>query len=275
MFDTFLTVVGVVITNLDRHRVESTGNTVVNFRLASTSRRYDRSNNTWTDRETLFIRVACWRQLAENIFQSVYKGDPVMVTGRVYTRSYLAGDGTRRWTYEMDASAVGHDLARGVSSFVRNQRAGAPELAAAVTALAGTAEDPLSPEGDPGPLLPDAGPDDPDRLAVVAAGPPGVPATDDITTNEVTTSDTNAGDTNAGDVNAGDTSTGDTNTSDGTGGDGTDDSAAAGARPVPATAARSGNGAGRKSGSGSGKGRGSGGGSGGAAPVEERMVGAA
>jgi single-strand DNA-binding protein len=149
MFDTYLTVVGVVITNLDRRRVESTGATVVNFRVASTSRRFDRESGAWTDRETLFLGVTCWRQLAENVFQSLYKGDPVLLTGRVYSRSFTTADGTKRWTYEMDAASVGHDLGRGVSSFVRNQRASAADLAAVTSELTGTVEDPLDADGGP------------------------------------------------------------------------------------------------------------------------------
>lgn len=147
MFDTHLTVVGVVITNLDRRRVESTGATVVNFRMASTSRRFDKESGVWTDGETLFLRVTCWRQLGENAFQSLYKGDPVLVTGKVYSRSFTATDGSKRWTYEMDATTVGHDLSRGVSSFVRNQRASAADLPAVTSELAGTVEDPLGDAG--------------------------------------------------------------------------------------------------------------------------------
>jgi single-strand DNA-binding protein len=172
MFDTYLTVVGVVITNLDRRRVESTGATVVNFRVASTSRRFDKESGAWTDRETLFLGVTCWRQLGENAFQSLYKGDPVVVTGRVYSRSFTTTDGTKRWTYEMDAAAVGHNLDRGVSSFVRNQRANAADLAAVTSELAGTVEDPLEAGGVPGSEHepePEGAPHDADRLAIVAA----------------------------------------------------------------------------------------------------------
>jgi single-strand DNA-binding protein len=161
MFDTYLTVVGVVITNLDRRRVESTGTTVVNFRMASTSRRFDRESDTWTDRETLFLRVTCWRQLGENAYQSIYKGDPVVVSGRVYSRSFTAADGAKRWTYEMDASSVGHDLSRGVSSFVRNQRGGAADLSAVTSELVGTAEDALA--------VPEDVPDDLEQLAEAGA----------------------------------------------------------------------------------------------------------
>lgn len=74
MFDTTLTVVGMVISNPERRRTENTGSSVTNFRIASTSRRFDRATEKWTDRDTLFLKITCWRQLGNNVFNSVYRG---------------------------------------------------------------------------------------------------------------------------------------------------------------------------------------------------------
>ena len=94
---------------------------VASFRIASTSRRYDKENERWVDNESLFATVTCWRWMAENVAESLHKGQPVIASGRLYSREYKI-DEHLRVSYELDADAVGHDLARGRSEFSRSQR---------------------------------------------------------------------------------------------------------------------------------------------------------
>jgi single-strand DNA-binding protein len=54
--------------------------------------------------------------MAENVAFSVHKGQPVVVTGRYYSREYELNE-TVRVSYELEANAVGHDLTRGTSEF--------------------------------------------------------------------------------------------------------------------------------------------------------------
>lgn len=125
MNDTHVTVVGNLVTKPERRRLDSNGATVVNFRIGSTARRFDKGSGGWVDGNSLFVKVSCWRGLGDNAYQSLFKGDPVLVTGRLYTREYQAEDGTRRVSYELEATAVGHNLARGTSTF-RRVRAAQP-----------------------------------------------------------------------------------------------------------------------------------------------------
>jgi single-strand DNA-binding protein len=48
-------------------------------------------------------------------------GDPVIVSGRLHTSDWIGDDKIRRQTYELDASAVGHDLSRGFDKFTRRR----------------------------------------------------------------------------------------------------------------------------------------------------------
>jgi single-strand DNA-binding protein len=84
--------------------------------VASTSRRFDREHQRWIDNATLFVNVTCWWAMAENVAFSVHKGQPVVVTGRYYSREYELNE-TVRVSYELEANAVGHDLTRGTSEF--------------------------------------------------------------------------------------------------------------------------------------------------------------
>lgn len=92
MNDTYVTVVGNVVEN-PRYLATASGAHLASFRLASTSRRYDRQEGRWRDGDTLFLNVACWRWLGDNVAASVKKGDPLVVSGRLRMRSYTGKDG--------------------------------------------------------------------------------------------------------------------------------------------------------------------------------------
>jgi len=100
-------------------RLTGSGTKVVNFRVATTERRYDRGVNGWRDGDTLFFSVSCWRTLGENILDSLHKGDPVVVQGRLRDGSWEK-DGVTYPKVEIEATAVGHDLSRGVSRFTKS-----------------------------------------------------------------------------------------------------------------------------------------------------------
>jgi single-strand DNA-binding protein len=120
MNDTIMTIVGNVVDE-PRMRLTKNGHPVTSFRVASTSRRFDREQENWIDNATLFVTVTCWRGLAENVADSLHKGQPVIVTGRYYTREYTVEEQTRV-AYELEAQAVGHDLSRGTSQFRKTVR---------------------------------------------------------------------------------------------------------------------------------------------------------
>jgi single-strand DNA-binding protein len=117
MTDT-LTLTGLVATT-PRHLTTSEGLQITSFRLASTQRRFDRGSQKWIDGETNWYTVTAFRQLALNVVASVMKGQRVVVSGRLRIRDWESGDraGT---TVEIDADALGHDIAWGTSVFTRS-----------------------------------------------------------------------------------------------------------------------------------------------------------
>ncbi|MFF5175093.1 single-stranded DNA-binding protein [Micromonospora sp. NPDC000089] len=121
MFDTYVTIVGNVLTAPEWRRTTSSGTLVANFKVASTARRLDRDSGRWVDGNSLRVRVNCWRKLAEGVASSVMVGDPVVVAGRLYTRDWTDDAGNHRTLYELEAVAVGHDLSRGRARFLRNK----------------------------------------------------------------------------------------------------------------------------------------------------------
>ncbi|QHA04785.1 single-stranded DNA-binding protein [Streptomyces broussonetiae] len=100
------------------------------FRLAVTSRYWDREKSAWTDGHTNFFTVWANRQLAVNVMASVEVGQPVVVQGRLKVRTEVR-DGQQQWaSADIDAAAIGHDLARGTAAF---QRAARPETQPSAT----------------------------------------------------------------------------------------------------------------------------------------------
>jgi single-strand DNA-binding protein len=124
MNDTFITVAGNLVDD-PQLRETNSGTRYVSFRVGSTSRRYDGETGGWIDGDRLFVGVKAWRGMAENIAASLKKGQPVVLTGRFYCREYVK-DEASRVAYEVDVTAIGHDLSRGQSDFTKVARVYAP-----------------------------------------------------------------------------------------------------------------------------------------------------
>ena len=120
MNDIITTVIGNAVTDVSL-RVTSSGTSVASFRIASNSRRFDKSTNSWIDQEPSYLSITAWAQLAENVALSVYKGQGLVVTGKLKVRQWQDADksGTN---VEIDATAIGHDLNRGTSEFTKVKR---------------------------------------------------------------------------------------------------------------------------------------------------------
>ncbi|MCW2639513.1 MAG: single-strand binding protein [Dactylosporangium sp.] len=149
MFDTTVTIVGNALNAPELRRTSGTNTLVASFRVASTSRRYDRDSGRWVDGPSLRVRVNCWRRLAEGVTQSVVTGDPLVVTGRMFTRDWVGEDGQHRVSYELEAIAVGHDLSRGFAKFSRHRPAGLTTAVEDAESDARIAGEPTVPAGSP------------------------------------------------------------------------------------------------------------------------------
>ena len=144
MRETPVTVVGTLVSDMRPRRVGPDGTLVLNFRVACNERRFDKMSESWVDGESLYLSVSCWRRLAENA-ASLVKGDPVIVRGKLRTREWTTEQGERRSVVELEANAVGPDLAR-CAATVRKQRREEPPRG-------GDEDVPASPEEDPSDLL--------------------------------------------------------------------------------------------------------------------------
>jgi single-strand DNA-binding protein len=117
-----LTLVGWLGTE-PRHYPGTNGATpFTTFRMASTRRWFDRDKGVWADGRTEWFTVKSWRSAARNVAESLRKGDPVVVHGRLSTEEWTGPDGSRT-TLVLDAIAIGPDLAYGSARYSRTVHA--------------------------------------------------------------------------------------------------------------------------------------------------------
>ena len=101
-------------------RFTSSGAPVASFTVAHTPRTFDRAANEWKDGEAMFLACSAWRQLAENVAETLSaKGMRVIVQGRLKQRSYETKEGERRTVYEVDVEEVGPSLLRATAVVTR------------------------------------------------------------------------------------------------------------------------------------------------------------
>ncbi|MEO8518130.1 MAG: single-stranded DNA-binding protein [Dermatophilaceae bacterium] len=90
----------------------------VTFRVASNVRRVNFKTGEYIDAGTNFVNVTAFRALGINLANSLKKGEPVIVYGRMRINQWVNGEKSGT-TVEIDAYNVGHDLTWGQSTFTK------------------------------------------------------------------------------------------------------------------------------------------------------------
>src|SRR5450432_309904 len=120
--DTAITIVGNLVGDPEL-RDTPTGQAVATFRVASTPRFLDKQTNEWKDGDSLFLSCNVWRQVAENVAESLQRGMRVIVSGRLRQRSYETKEGEKRTVYEIEVDEVGPSLRNASAKVVKSNRA--------------------------------------------------------------------------------------------------------------------------------------------------------
>ena len=121
--DTIITIIGNLTADPEL-RFTPSGAAVASFTVASTPRTFDRQAGKWKDGETLFMPCQAWRQMAENIAESLTKGTRVIVQGRLVQRSYTTREGENRTVVEMQVDEIGPSLRYAKAQVTRQPRGG-------------------------------------------------------------------------------------------------------------------------------------------------------
>lgn len=117
-----ITIVG-NITRDPELRYTPSGQSNTRFGVAVNRRWQDRSSGEWQE-ATSFFDVVCWRELAENVSESLGKGNRVVVTGRLEQRTWETKEGDKRNVVEIIADDVAPSLRFATAKVERNERRG-------------------------------------------------------------------------------------------------------------------------------------------------------
>ncbi len=99
------------------------GAAVANFTVA-VNRRQPGQNGGWEDKLDGFFRCNCWREMAENVAETLQKGTRVVLVGRLQQRSWEDGEGNRRSTIEVQVDEIGPSLRWATAQVQKSSRSG-------------------------------------------------------------------------------------------------------------------------------------------------------
>ena len=103
--DNVITLVG-NLTDDPELRFTPSGVAVANVRVAVNRRIRNNQTNEWEDKLDGYFTVNVWRDQAENVAESLHRGNRVLVTGRLTSRSYQDKEGQTRWVTEIEADEI-------------------------------------------------------------------------------------------------------------------------------------------------------------------------
>lgn len=116
-----VTIVGNV-TDDPELRYTPAGAAVANFTVAVNSRK--RVGEQWEDKLEGFFRCTVWRDLAENVSDSITKGTRVLVTGKLQEQRWEEKDGAKRSRVEIQVDEIGPSLKWAKATVVKATRTG-------------------------------------------------------------------------------------------------------------------------------------------------------
>ena len=102
-------------------RFTPNGAAVATFGLAVNRRWRNQQSNDWEEAVS-FFDIVCWREMAENVAESVSKGTRVIVTGRLEQRSWESEQGEKRSKIEVIADEIGPSLRWATAEVTKNER---------------------------------------------------------------------------------------------------------------------------------------------------------
>lgn len=118
--DNSVTIVG----NLTRDpelRYTQSGQARATLGVAVNRRWQNRQSGDWEE-QVSFFNVVCWREMAENVGETLSRGMRVMVSGRLEQRSWDTPEGEKRSVVEVVADEIGPSLRWASADVKRNER---------------------------------------------------------------------------------------------------------------------------------------------------------
>lgn len=113
-----------IVGNLTRDpelRFTPNGTPVASFGLAVNKRVQNKDSGEWTNSAD-FFNVVAWFKLAENCAQSLFKGDRVLISGRLSQDNWEDKDGQKRSAFKIIANIIAPSLEFASCKIEKNPR---------------------------------------------------------------------------------------------------------------------------------------------------------
>lgn len=124
-------------------KITSKGSALTRMSVACNQRRYNKDTQQWEDGDATYLDVVTFGDLANNVAESLVKGDAVIVIGQLSSSSWETAEGEKRTRLEVKADHIGPDLRRAT---VKTTRVGRPTTT--TTATSTPADDPWATNAD-------------------------------------------------------------------------------------------------------------------------------
>lgn len=90
-------------------RFTAEGHAVTTVNVACNDRKQD-SNGKWVNGDATYLTCYIYRKMAENVAESLRKGDLVVVSGRYQSRGWEDDNGAKRTAQEVKVESIGLSL---------------------------------------------------------------------------------------------------------------------------------------------------------------------
>ena len=111
--ETFVTIIGTVSKEPEL-KFTNSGTAVIKVTVVTNARKLNKQTNEWEKKPGKFWDCEAWNQgkalLAENIAETIKKGDTVIVYGELETREYKTQAGEQRRADQIRIEGIGKDL---------------------------------------------------------------------------------------------------------------------------------------------------------------------
>lgn len=102
-------------------RFAPSGVAVSELRAVASSRKKD-EDGKWVDDKSVWVTITTFRQLAENVAETITKGDLVVVSGKLQVEEWEDKDGAKRTSVKVIADHIGPALAYATAKVSKTER---------------------------------------------------------------------------------------------------------------------------------------------------------
>jgi single-strand DNA-binding protein len=103
-------------------RFTPAGMPICSFRAVASSRKKDEQTGEWADDKTSWVTVTTFQQMAENVAESIQKGDLIALIGRLEVQEWTDQENNKRITVNVIADAIGPALRWATAKVTQAQR---------------------------------------------------------------------------------------------------------------------------------------------------------